>query len=449
MRLVPRSIQGRMLALSAAATLAALILAGLIVAGILGRVVTQGIDRRLDAQLALIATAVDKNGTLDRARLHQVQGALDAGPGWRWRIEAPALRLGSEDFPHIYAGPLGRRTGEADRGHVQPIEGRGRGGDAVHGRTLHLETSGGAVTISATAPRDVIERPVRDALLPLLGMLAAIGALLGLAAVSQVRLGLQPVRRLRDTVAAIRDGSMTTVDKSQPEELRPLAEELNALIRDNGMALASARASAANLAHALKTPVATLALELRDDPRVAQVERIEITIRHHLSRARLDSSSIRAVTSVEPALGALVQTISQLHASRNITIEVAAAPDYAIAIDPSDFDELLGNLIDNAARHARKGVTISVEPDSRMLRFEISDDGPGIPAAERDRATTPGVRLDERGDGHGFGLAIARELAALHGGELKLDKALQGGLSATVTLPMRTLQDQQLAGGAN
>lgn len=436
MRLAPRSIHGRMLVLSATATLVALLLAGVIVAGILGRVVTQGIDRRLDAQLALIATAVGKDGRLDRARLRQVQGALDAGPGWRWRVEAPALALESEDFPQIEAGPPEHLTGAGARGLVRPIEGLSRDGDAVHGRVLRLETPGGAVTIFATAPRDIIERPLRDALLPLLGMLAAIGALLGLAALSQVRLGLRPVRRLRAEVAAVRDGSIEKVDEAQPEELRPLAEELNALVRDNAAALASARASAANLAHALKTPVATLALELRDDPRAAQVERIDTTIRHHLSRARLGSSSIRAVTRVAPALEALVHTISQLHAGRNITVEVDGARDWAVAIGPSDFDELLGNLIDNAARHARAGVTIEVQPDGRMLRFEVSDDGPGIPVAERDRAIAPGVRLDERGDGHGFGLAIARELAALHGGALKLEEAAQGGLAATVTLPM-------------
>ncbi|MHA6717843.1 sensor histidine kinase [Sphingomonas sp. RS6] len=428
-----------MLALSALATLAALALAGLIVAGILGRVVTQGIDRRLDAQLALIATAVGKDGTLDRARLDQVQGALDAGPGWRWRIVAPGQQIGSEDFPQIEAEPHARLPHDAGRASARPIEGHDREGGGVHGRLVRLDTSGGGVTIAATAPRDVIDRPARDALLPLLGMLAAIGALLGLAAVSQVRLGLRPVRRLRDAVAEIRSGGTGAIDEAQPEELRPLAEELNALVRDNEAALATARASAANLAHALKTPVATLALELRGDPRAAQVERIDATIRHHLSRARLESSAIRAATAVEPALNALVQTISQLHADRGIVIEAEGASGHAVAIDAPDFDELVGNLIDNAVRHARVRVAIAVWREGRTIGINVADDGPGIPPEARERATAPGVRLDERGDGHGFGLAIARELAALYGGTLTLDEADQGGLAATVVLPSATL----------
>ena len=98
--------------------------------------------------------------------------------------------------------------------------------------------------------------------------------MLTIAATVQIRLGLRPVRLLRDGVAGVRRGTSDGVDEDQPDELRPLAEELNALIRDNDAALAHARASAANLAHALKTPVATLSLALADDPRASQVERI-------------------------------------------------------------------------------------------------------------------------------------------------------------------------------
>jgi signal transduction histidine kinase len=72
--------------------------------------------------------------------------------------------------------------------------------------------------------------------------------------------------------------------------------------------------------------------------------------------------------------------------------------------------------------------------DRRVL-LTVSDDGPGIPAGQRARATAPGIRLDERSDGHGFGLAIVRELAELHGGMLSLDDGPDGGLLARVSLP--------------
>ena len=94
---MPRSLQGRMLLLSAVAILAALGIAGWAIAGVLERVVTEGIDRRLDAEIALMASVVDGDGRVDRAALAQRQGALDAGRDWLWRIEVPGGAIGSTD----------------------------------------------------------------------------------------------------------------------------------------------------------------------------------------------------------------------------------------------------------------------------------------------------------------------------------------------------------------
>lgn len=100
-RLFPRSIGGRMLALSAGATLLALALAGFFMTGILERFVTLGIDQRLDAQISLLASSVDEGGRIDQARLARLEGILDAGRGWRWRIDAPRQSLGADDFPKV------------------------------------------------------------------------------------------------------------------------------------------------------------------------------------------------------------------------------------------------------------------------------------------------------------------------------------------------------------
>ncbi|RZL56885.1 MAG: HAMP domain-containing histidine kinase, partial [Sphingomonas sp.] len=257
----------------------------------------------------------------------------------------------------------------------------------------------------------------------------------------QLRLGLKPLGRMRAQVAAIRNGDLTQVDEDQPVELRGLATELNALAADRAAALATARQSAANLAHALKTPVATLALSVRDDPaRAAQVARIDATIRHHLSRARAGTVDARASTRVAPAVADLAVAIGRLHAGRGIAVTHAVAGDPVAAMDAQDFDELLGNLLDNAARHAATQVFVAVRAqpgDARRLDLIVADDGPGIPAADRARVTQPGVRLDERGEGHGFGLAIVRELAELHGGRLTLAEREGGGLEARVSVPAR------------
>ena len=449
---MPRSLQGRMLLLSAVAILAALGIAGWAIAGVLERAVTEGIDRRLDAEIALMASVVDANGGVDRDRLAQRQGALESGRDWLWRIDAPGGTIGSTDRfvprpgprprPPAPPGPPGPDAAPLDMGPgPQGVDGTDASGARLHARRLVLTTRGGPVTLFAAAPRGVVTRPLREALVPLLAALAILAGLLATATLVQLRLGLRPLARLRAQLAAIRAGEAERVDEDQPVELQGLAAELNALAADRAQALATARQSAANLAHALKTPVATLALRLRGDAEgAAQVERIDATIRHHLARARAGVVDTRASTAVRPAIADMVQAIGRLHGERGLAITTDVAGDPVAAIEPQDFDELIGNLLDNAAHHARSMVAVSARLDpgeARRLVLTVADDGPGISEADRARVTQPGVRLDERGEGHGFGLAIVRELAGLHGGALSLDAGDGGGLVARVTLPAR------------
>lgn len=458
---MPRSMQGRMLLLSAVAILAALGIAGWAIAGVLERVVTQGIDRRLDAEIALMASVVDGDGRVSREALTRRQNALDGQGGWLWRIEAPGGTIGSTDrfLPGTGPGRAGPRLPGPPGSPAPPpappaadaippdagpqgVDGTDAHGGRLHARRLVLTTRAGPVTLFAAAPRGVIARPLREALVPLLAALAILGGLLAAATLIQLRLGLQPLARLRAQLAAIRAGTAERVDEDQPVELQGLAAELNALAADRAQALATARQSAANLAHALKTPVATLALGVRDDPAAAaQVARIDATIRHHLARARAGLADARASTALRGAVDDLVRVVARLHAARGIAIEATVAGDPHAAIEPQDFDELLGNLLDNAARHATRAVQVDVRPrpgNARRLVLSVADDGPGIPAAERARVAEPGVRLDERGEGHGFGLAIVRELAALHGGTMTLDERAGGGLIVQVTLEARS-----------
>lgn len=451
MRWWPRSIAGRLAALSALATAVALVVAGWAIAGVLERFVTQGVDQRLDAQIALLASTVDRDGRVDPARLSAQRGLLAVDPDWRWSIVTPTARIGDGDLAGLRARtprpprpadgppppPAGPDTaGPADAGAPAPLDGIDGDDVRLHARRATLATRGGPVAITVAAPRQVIARPIRAAIVPLLLALAILGVLLAVATSVQLRLGLRPLRTLRDAVAALRAGRIDRIDEDQPAELRPLAIELNALAADTDTALATARLSAANLAHALKTPVATLALAVRDDPvRARQVDRIDATIRHHLGRARTGAGGQRTVTPLAPALADLAHAITRLHADRGIAITTTIADDIGVRLDPHDLDELAGNLIDNAARHAATQVTLAADRLDRQVRLRVSDDGPGIPFADRARATEPGVRLDERGDGHGFGLAIVRDIAALHGGGLELEETAGGGLTAIVTMP--------------
>lgn len=437
---LPRSIHGRMLALSLATTLVALPVAGFAIGGVLDHFVTRNIDARLGDRLRLLRAVVRPDGTIDRELLDRSELATAIGTDAVWRIDTPGGTVGAGIPPLATLRPPRPPVGP-ERG---PPAGRGPGFGApfdltlpdatqVHGLLLDLPEGRGRVAVAV--PRREIEQPLRGALLPLLLTLAIVALVLAVATLVQLRLGLRPLRVLRDRVAAVREGAATDVPEDQPDELRPLAVELNALVRDNAAALATARGSAANLAHALKTPVATLAIELGDDPRAVQVARIDATIRHHLARARGGSVDRRAATSLQPAVEGLVAVVAALHRDRGLNVR-AEVRDLSVAVDAADLDELAGNLIDNAARHARSAVNVTAVRKGGFAVLRVSDDGPGIAAADRARATDPGVRLDERGDGHGFGLAIVRDLAALYGGRLELGEADGGGLVATVTLPV-------------
>lgn len=429
-----RSLRTRMILLSALATVAALALAGWTMAGVLGRVVIGGIDQRLDAQLAVLASVVRDDGSVDRTRLAARQGSLAAGPGWRWRIEGPDGTIGSGDLP-VLRTP---RPGLTDAGPAPslptPLDGEDDKG-RVHARQLVLASDRGPVTLTALAPGRVIGRPIRDALVPLATVIVVLAVIFALAAWLQLRFALRPLATLVGQIAAIRRGERSAVDEAQPQELQPLASELNALAASNAATLAAARQSAANLAHALKTPVATLALTLApESAEAAQLRRIEGVIRHALARARAAAINQRARTPLAPVAEDVAGVIARLRPA--ITTRLEVPHDLQVAIDAHDLADILGNLLDNAARHARGLVTITAfagTPGS--VDVAIEDDGPGIPAHRREQVLQPGVRLDEGPAGDGFGLAIVRDLLALYGGRLVLEDSALGGLRVVLHCP--------------
>jgi len=444
------SLRARMLALSALATVTALVIAAWSIAGILSRFVTEGLDRRLDAQIAMMASAVRSDGSVDRALVERRIGIMPSGPDWRWRIDGPDGAIGSADFPTLDAPPpppAPLPPGPAPTPPPvpqpppavaplpkapQPRTGSDSGG-TVHAREASITTSRGVVTLTAAAPSQVVARPIRAALVPLLSVIATLAVLFTLAALFQLRLALKPITALREQLAQIREGTRTAVDEDQPAELRPLALELNALSGESAAALQAARASAANLAHALKTPVATLALTLENDPRAAgQITRIEGVIRHHLAKARTIAVAHRARTPLGSAVADVVGVIRTLHPA--LTIDVAVPDALDVALDAHDLSEILGNLLDNAARHARSRIAVSAKAEDGRVAVTIEDDGPGIAASQRDLALQPGIRLDETPQGDGFGLAIVRDLVALHGGTLALAEGRWGGLLVALSL---------------
>jgi signal transduction histidine kinase len=453
MRLLPRSLTGRLTVTAAVAIAAALALASITIGHVLERFVVHGLDERLDAQISVLARAICPDGDLDVARIVDVPPFDKPGSGWAWEVIAPARTLRSGSLGPA-ALPLPADWNReprwrhppppwADPNAPRPLDGLDATGMPIHYRIARVPTPSGPVSIVAAGPRSIVERPLLAAMVPLLLSVLLLGGFLAIALIVQLRIGLRPLDRLARSLGEVRGGRARHIDVDEPIELLPLVDELNALITATEQTLSRARGHVANLAHGLKTPLATLRLDLAapgvdpDGRLVAQVEQMEKQVRHHLGRARAAEPGSATSVSVHlpPCVAALVEALARIHADRMIVARIDIPDGTTVRCDPQDLDELLGNLLDNAWRWAKTTVRIAASSTGRDVVLTIADDGPGMADAGFTQAMIKGPRLDEREAGHGLGLAISRELAELHGGGLELGCSDLGGLLATVTLP--------------
>ena len=261
------------------------------------------------------------------------------------------------------------------------------------------------------------------------------------------------MKRISDSLAAIRSGSAERLEGSFPEEIAPLARETNALIEANREIVERARTHVGNLAHALKTPLSVILNEAaarHDDPLAAKVrEQADVMrdqVQRHLERARIAARAtvVGTVTEVAPVVTALARSMEKIHRDRGIAIDIEAPRETRFRGERQDLEEMVGNLVDNACKWAQSRVAVEVLPEraeaaraGHTLRVVVDDDGPGLTASERERvqAARRGNRLDETKPGSGLGLSIVVDLAALYGGALTLGTAPIGGLRAELVLP--------------
>lgn len=450
MRIWPRSLFGRLLGSATLTTIAALAFAAFAIGHMLERFVTRGLDQQLDAQVLVLARAVRPDGSLDRARAISLPAFEEQGSGWGWRVDSPTKRwahgaaFAAPPERQPPAPPPDRGEGAAAGLRPHPAEGRDERGDHVHLRRLVVPSGAGPVLVTAGGPRRIAIAHLREAMAPLLGSLALLGGALALATILQLRLGLRPLRRLLAELGEVRAGRLRQISTDQPAEIAPLAAELNALIEQSEAGLAHARRHVSNLAHGLKTPLAALGVRLTEPGRdpdgslADMVAQIDDRVRHHLGRARAAApgGTQRARAELAPAITDLTAALERIHAERPIRVACEVAADLVVAVDPQDLDEMAGNLLDNAWRHARSAIRIAAQAMSGLVELSIEDDGRCLSDVAIGEALMPGRRLDERGDGHGFGLSIAQELAELNGGALSLDRSpVLAGLRVALTLP--------------
>jgi signal transduction histidine kinase len=258
-----------------------------------------------------------------------------------------------------------------------------------------------------------------------------------------VRKALAPFRTLRSGLSSVREGRSQRIEGEYPSEVQPLVNDLNALLDDRERAVARALATAGDLAHGLKTPLAVLAQEAEqtgDAILGEQVERMQRQVDYHLARARATASSAPGLRCpVLPSVEGLVRTMRRLHAERDLTIDVEVSPEHEIRGRREDLDEMLGNLLDNACKWARSRVAISSSIDEAHVVIAIDDDGPGLDPSMRAQVLQRGMRADQQVRGSGLGLAIVSDLAELYGGSVALETSPLGGTRARLQLPKQKL----------
>ncbi|MEQ1651093.1 MAG: sensor histidine kinase [Hyphomicrobium sp.] len=454
------SLAFRLFATSAAWTLLVLPLAGYLIFSLYRDDVQLSFDAQLKKLLqALSIDSMNTTGDMPVAPQNMYEPLFEVThSGWYWQIRpidgAPGRTLVSPSLAsEVLQSPYDKKF-PTDTTGTRWMNVPGPTGETI--RILEVIDTPGhdpaktKYSVIVAGPLDWLEATNAKFRNRLTTALSLFG--LGLLAVTlfQVRFGLLPLRRIEKGLGDIRSGTASKLDGTLPAEIEPLQSELNALIHSNQDIVDRARTQVGNLAHALKTPLAVITNEARDDktPFAAKVaEQAQIMrdqVSHYLDRARMAASAgaIGRVTPLETIAEPLVRALERINRDKGIEIAMAIAPGAKFQGEKQDLEEMLGNLLDNACKWGRKRVSLKavvVTPDPRAklkrVVLTVEDDGPGLTVEQRAKIGKRGMRLDETKPGSGLGLSIVSDLAASYRGTMALDASPMGGLLVRLDLP--------------
>lgn len=455
------SLAFRLIATSAAWLALVLPLAGFIIYRLYSEDVRAGFDQRLEKLVNSIALdALSGGGTDPATPLNRYEPLFEEPQsGWYWQIrpldDANGRRLVSASLATAeLASPFDEKIAADDNGQ-RWMNGAGPGGEPI--RIIEVIDTKGHIegapryAVSVAGPVDWLETRYRNFLARLTVALALTGIGLVLATLFQVRFGLLPLRQIERGLSAIRGGEATRLEGDLPLEIEPLQSELNALIQSNQDIVDRARTQVGNLAHALKTPLAVITNEAREEKsttgaKVAeQADLMRDQINLYLERARMAArvGVIGRATEVGPVLEPIGRALERIHRDKGIDIEITCPAGVKFQGEKQDLEEMAGNLLDNACKWARSRVRVQVDVlaaregrgGQKRLLITVGDDGPGLPADARAKLGKRGLRLDETKPGSGLGLSIVTDLVQLYRGSLVLEASPLGGLEARLDLP--------------
>ena len=269
--------------------------------------------------------------------------------------------------------------------------------------------------------------------------LGGVTALLLLAQVLLLRWGLAPLGQVSDEIRRVEEGGQSRIEGRYPAEISGLTDNLNTLIQQERVRQTRHRDALSFLAHSLKTPLAVLRSAIAEPAQLAatvaqQVSRMDDIVQHQLARAiaggtaRFAPPLLLAPVAVR-IRGALVK----VYAEKALDINIDCPDNLGWRITEGDVFEMLGNLMDNAAKWAKARVVVRVWLEAGQLHIRTEDDGPGF--SDTESVLRLHVRGDERVPGHGVGLAVVDDLVTSHQGQMSLSSAANGGAQVDIVLP--------------
>ena len=430
--------------LTAAAWITILLIGG---GAALDRVLTSSVEQNFDNQLEYVLTAmiasaeIGPDGEIRMNRPLGDQRFLEPNSGLYWQITGK----GAIPFPSrsLWDRALRPPTGHNDQAlHFRDSDEFSDEPLRIAERSIKLPDSDISWDFMVAQSRDSLDAQIRElrSVLVTSFLLLALGLII-LAAL-QTFYGLWPLRAVRQAIAQMRSGKESRVTDALPDEVMPMVNELNALLDHNEKQAEESRRHAGNLAHALKTPLtvimnsATAKAGDLDETVIREATTMRRQVDHHLARARAvgrrGHSHSRA--QVWDSLESVERAVSRLYA--HVRLDMAGEKTLAARVERQDLDEMLGNLIENAAKYGGGSVFVTVEDAGDFAEMLVEDDGQGIPEAERDRIFDRGARLDTGKPGTGLGLAIVRDVVEIYGGTVGLEESEDlGGLLVRLRLP--------------
>ncbi len=452
------SLRIRLLVIAAITIAATLAVAGASLVLVFERHLERRVDKELGVRLVemLAAFSLDSDG---RPTIRPLADPLYNRPlsGVYWQVVEdgePVLRsrsLWDTALPTTTSGTLA----------TEATERTGTNGETLYVLERNVTIVGGAKprVFLLTVAVDHGELSVlRDEFSSDVGLvLGVIAIALMIGAWLQSGFGLRPLQTLSAGLERLRHGQAPRVEGRFPTEVAPLVADLNHLLAQQERAIMKARHRAGTLAHGLKTPLAILSGEANKLKRAGrldeadvvrnQVETMEQHIERELARARTNPSSpaYGVRTDASLATNRLVDMMRRIPSEKPLTWRVEIAPGLMLHMDPHDFSEALGNLLDNSRKWAGSDVLVRGTIAGDRAFVCVEDDGPGVPEDQRGVVTERGWRGREDAKGSGLGLAIARDVLSEYGSGLEIGAREGGGSRFGFTLPAEIRAEASIA----